>query len=164
MTAKRILRRIHLVATAWFILCIGYLLATALRQAGLQWWLVCSLSGYSTLMVLLLVSLYLFAFVRGVNRGGHAEIEHPLTSSDCYLGFYVSAPLLGGLVAIMGASGPWESDRFLLSVAIGTLGTTFFMWIVLDPLISLVEMLLPASRRCRAERRHIITACLGGPK
>lgn len=164
MAAKRILKRIHLVATAWFLVCVGYLLATTLRQAGLQWWLVFSLSGYSTLMILLLVSLYLFAFVRGAHRGLHPEIEHPLTSANCYLGFYVSAPLLGGLAAVMGAGSDWETERSLDSVALGTLGTTFFVWIVLDPLIGLVEMLLPASRRRRAEHRHMMTTCLGGSK
>jgi len=164
MTAKRILKRIHLVATAWFVVCVGYLLATALRQAGLQWWLVFSLSGYSTLLIFLLVSLYVFAFVRGADRNGCVELEHPLTSADCYLGFYVSAPLLGGLAAVLGAGGAWETRNFPLSVAVGTLGTTFLVWIVLDPLIGVVELLLPASRRCRAERRHMMTTCLGGHK
>lgn len=92
------------------------------------------------------------------------EIEHPLTSANCYLGFYVSAPLLGGLAAVMGAGSDWESERSLDSVALGTRGTTFFVWIVLDPLIGLVEMLLPASRRRREERRHMVTTCLGGSR
>lgn len=164
MTAKRILKRIHLAATVWFLACVGYLLATALRQAGLQWWLAFSLSGYSTLFIFLLVSLYLFAFVRGAGRDGHVEIEHPLTSANCYLGFYVAAPLLGGLAAVLGAGDTWENPKFPFSVAMGTLGTTFFVWIVLDPLIGIVEMLLPASRRYRAERRHMMTTCLGGHK
>jgi len=162
MTAKRILKRIHLVATVWFILCVGYLLAMALRHAGFRWWLVFSVSGYSSLVIFLLVSLYLFAFFRGTGRGRYVEIEHPLTSADCYLGFYVSAPLLGGLAAMLGTAGISSTGRYLFSVALGTLGTTFFVWIVLDPLIGMAEMLLPRSRRYRAERRRAMTACLDG--
>ncbi len=164
MTAKRLLKRIHLVATVWFVLCVAYLLATALRQVGFRWWLVFSLSGYSTAVIFLLVSLYLFAFFRGAGRDRYIEIEHPLTSADCYLGFYVSAPLLGGLAAILATADAPETGRFLFSVALGTLGTTFLVWIVLDPLVGMAETLLPASRRHRAERKHEPAACLGNPE
>ncbi|MGE5294754.1 MAG: hypothetical protein ACM3VT_07985, partial [Solirubrobacterales bacterium] len=42
--------------------------------------------------------------------------------------------------------------RFLLGVAMGTLGTTFIIWVVVDPIAGLVEMLLPTSRKHRLER------------
>jgi hypothetical protein len=161
MTAKRILKRIHLVATVWLILCIGYLLASSLRQAGLQWWLVFSLSGYSTAVIFLVVSLYLFAFFRGAGRGSYVEIEHPLTSAGCYVAFYVLAPLLGGLLAAMQTAGTLETGRFLFSIARDTLATTFVVWIVVDPLLGAAEALLPASRKHRAEREHGAIACLG---
>jgi len=152
MTARKILRRIHLVATVWFIICVGYLLVIGLYQAGLKWWLVFSLSGHSAVVIVLLVSLYLFAFFRGTDGARHIEAEHPLTSSDCYMGFYVSAPLLGGLAAVLGTVGASGIGRLLFSTALGTLGTTFLVWIVIDPLVGMVEMLLPTSRRHRAER------------
>jgi hypothetical protein len=37
-------------------------------------------------------------------------------------------------------------------VAWETLKMTFLLWVVIDPLIGVVEMLLPASRRHRAAR------------
>ena len=152
MTAKKMLKRVHLVATIWFVLCVGYLIAMALHQVGLKWWLVFSLSGHSALVLVMLVSLYLFAMFRGAGGARYVEEEHPLTSSDCYLGFYVSAPLLGGLAAVLGTAGAPETSRLLFSIALGTLGTTFLVWIVIDPAAGMIEMLLPASRRHRAER------------
>lgn len=151
MTAKRMLKRVHLVATIWFMLCVGFLLVMALHQVGLKWWVVFSLSGFSVPALVMLVALYLFAVFRGAGRARHVEQEHPLTSSDCYLGFYVSTPLLGGLAAVLGSAGA-PMDRLLFSVALGTLGTTFLVWILVDPAVGMIEMLLPASRRHRAER------------
>jgi hypothetical protein len=34
----------------------------------------------------------------------------------------------------------------------GTLGTTFLVWVIVDPLIGLLEMILPASRKHRIQR------------
>ena len=152
MTAKKTLKRIHLVATVWFIGCVGYLVAMGLRQAGFKWWLVFSLSGYSTFMILLFISLYLFAFYRGIDGARRIGIEHPLTRTDCYMGFYVFTPLLGALMAVAGTVGGPETDVSLVRVAMGTLKTTVLAWIVIDPLVGMIEMLLPASRRHRAER------------
>lgn len=152
MMARKLLRRIHLVATFWLMSCVIYLLAVALRQAGLEWWQVFSLSCPSALVIVLLVSLYLFAFFRGADGARYNEIEHPLTSSDCYLGFYVSTPLLGSLAALLATTSISDTGRLLYSIAMGTLGTTFLVWIVIDPAAGAIEMLLPASRRHRAER------------
>lgn len=152
MMARKLLRRIHLIATFWFMSCAIYLLATALHQAGLEWWQIFSLSGPSALAIVLLVSLYLFAFFRGADGARYIEIEHPLTSCNCYLGFYVSTPFLGGLAALLASTGPSDAANLLCSVSMGTLATTFFVWIVIDPAAGAVEMLLPASRRHRAER------------
>src|SRR4030042_5712444 len=102
MTAKRALRRIHLASTVWFMLCVAYVLAVALRQKGFNWWVIFSLSGFSALGILILTSLYLFALFRGVSSAQHIAVEHPLTSTPHYMGFYVAAPLLGGLAGILG--------------------------------------------------------------
>jgi hypothetical protein len=146
------LRSIHLASTIWFMLCVGYILVLALRQAGVRWWVIFSLSGYSALLVFLLISLYLFAIFRGVVRSQKTEVEHPLTSTVPYMVFYVAAPILGGLAGCLGMAGEDKVGQFLLGIALGTLGTTFLVWVVVDPLAGLLEMLLPASRRHRAER------------
>ena len=152
MTARRILRLIHLVSTIWFMLCVGGIVVAALHQAGFNWWLIFSLSGHSALVIFLLISLYLFALFRGVGGTQHIEVEHPLTSTHYYMGLYVAAPLLGGFAGIAGMVGVHSAAKFFLGIALGTLGTTFAVWVIIDPLIGLVEMLLPASRKHRAER------------
>jgi hypothetical protein len=158
MSVRRALRLTHLASTVWFMVCVGYVLVLALREYGFQWWLIFSLSGPSALLILLLISLYLFALFRGVGEAQQIEVEHPLTTTSYYMGFYVAAPLLGGLAGNLGMLAGdvrmlvTDPVKFLLGVALGTLGTTFTVWVVVDPITGLIEMLLPASRRYRAER------------
>ena len=153
MSRRRILKLIHLAGTVWFILCVGYILVFALRQAGVNWWVIFSLSGHSVLIVLLLISRYLFAIFRDAARSQKIEVEHPLTSTDYYTVFYITTPFLGGLAGCLGMMGVSIIKQFLLGVALGTLGTTFLVWVVVDPVTALLEMLLPpASRKHRAER------------
>jgi hypothetical protein len=153
MNRNRIWKLIHFASTAWFILCLGYTLVFALRQAGVHWWIIFSLSGHSTLLVLFMVSLYLFALFRGVSRSQTIEAEHPLTSTNYYMVFYIFAPILGSLAGYIGMIGVNAMKQFLLGVALGTLGTTFLVWVIVDPVTALLEMLLPAaSRKHRAER------------
>ncbi len=146
------LRRIHLLSTIWFIACIGFILVLMLREVGFQWWLIFSLSGPSALVVFLLISVYLFALYRGIGEAQQIEAEHPLTTTGYYMAFYVAAPLLGGLAGTLGMLGVIEPVRFLLGVALGTLGTTSVVWVVVDPAVGMLEMLLPASRQHRAGR------------
>jgi hypothetical protein len=101
---------------------------------------------------MLLVSLYLFAIFRGAGESQKIEVEHPLTSTDYYMMFYVGAPFLGGLAGCFGMTPVSRIDQFLLSIALGTLGTTFLAWVVVDPAVGLLETLLPASRQHRLER------------
>jgi hypothetical protein len=153
MTGHRTLKSIHLASTAWFVLSAGYILVFTLRQAGFHWWIIFSLSGHSTLLVLLLVSLYPFALFRSVGRSQKTEVEHPLTSTNYYMVFYVVVPILGGLAGCVGMIGLSAIKQFLLGVALGTLTATFLVWVIVDPLTALLEMLLPASsRKHRAKR------------
>jgi hypothetical protein len=152
MNQLKMFRRIHFAGTIWFMLCSTYVLIKILRQAGVSWFFIFSLSGHSVLFVFLLVSLYLFAMFRGVSKSQTIEAEHPLTSSAYYAMFYVAAPFLGGLASCLGLLGVNRIDRFLLGVCLGTLGTTFLVWIIIDPLTGLLEMLLPSSRKCHSER------------
>jgi hypothetical protein len=148
----RTLKSVHLAGTIWFILCVGFILVLALRQAGVNWWIIFSLSGPSALIILLLVSLYLFAVFRGAGASQKIELEHPLTSTDYYMMFYVVAPFLGALAGCLGMMGVSRIAQFLLGVALGTLGTTFLAWVVVDPAVGLLETLLPASRSHRRKR------------
>jgi hypothetical protein len=152
MTARRALKSTHLASTAWFVLCVVYVLVLALHQAGFHWWVIFSLSGHSLILVFMLVSLYLFALFRGAGGSQQIEMEHPLTATPAYMGFYVAAPLIGGLAGVLGMAGTTSATQFMLGLAMGTLGTTFAVWVVVDPLAGLIEMLLPGSRQHRAER------------
>ena len=102
--------------------------------------------------MLLLVSLYLFAVFRGIDRSQKIEIEHPLTSTAYYTMFYNLTPLLGSLAGCISIIGTSKISELLSGIAMGTLATTFLGWIVVDPLTASLEKLLPASRKHRSER------------
>jgi len=151
-------KSIHLTNTAWLILCIGYILVMALRQAGFRWWVIFSLSGYSALLIFLLISLYLFAIFRGIDRSQKVQTEHPLTTTIYYTVFYDISPFLGGLAGCLGMIGVSKISEFPPAVALGTLATTFLVWVVVDPVTGSVEKLLPASRNHRIERLALAKA------
>ena len=152
MLRQKILRSIHIAITIWFILCVGYIFVIALRQAGVKWWIVFSLSGHGVLVTFLLISLYLFAIFRGISSSQKVQIEHPLTSTSYYAVFYVVTPFLGAISSCLGMIGEETISQYLLGVAMGTLGTTFMVWVIVDPGIGLIEMLLPTSRKHHALR------------
>lgn len=152
MSVRRTLKITHFASTVWFVACIGYILALTLRQAGVRWWVIFSLSGHSVVIVLLLMSIYLFAIFRGVSRKQEV-VEHPLTSTNYYMFLYGVSPFLGALAGCIGMIGENRTSQFLLGIALGTLVTTFLVWVIVDPVTGLLEMLLPsASRKHRAER------------
>jgi hypothetical protein len=153
LSRYRTLRSIHLASMAWFILCIIYILVLTLRQAGVRWWIIFSLSGHSILIIFLLISLYIFAILRGVSSAQAIEPEHPLTRTNYYKGFYVTAPFLGGLAGCIGMIGVDRITQFAMGIALGTFGTTFLVWVILDPVTGLLETLLsPVSRKHRSVR------------
>ena len=153
MNTRRAIRLTHMVSTIWFMACVGYILVLRLHEAGFRWWVIFSLSGHSVVAVLILISVYLFALFRGVGGAQQIEVEHPLTTASYYMGLYVVAPLLGGLAGVFGmATRIDEPVNFFLGVAMGTLGTTFGVWVIVDPFAGLIEMFLPASRKHRLER------------
>lgn len=152
MFRRKILKLIHLISMLWFVLCVGYVLVLALHQVGFKWWIIFSLSGHSALLIFLMISLYLFAMFRGVRGTQKIEIEHPLTSTSYYMAFYVATPILGGLAGCIGTVGVGTISQFTVGISLGTLGTTFVVWVVVDPVIGLLEMFSPQSRRHRGER------------
>ncbi len=156
MSSQRVLKLVHFNSTVWFVASAGFLLIVALRQAGAGWWLIFSLSGYSAVLIFLLISLYLFAVFRGVVQT--RKREHPLTTSIYYMTFYDISPFLGALAGVISTVGGSNMVQQLATICIGSLATTFFVWIVLDPVIGSVEMALPASRGHHRRRQAHIKA------
>ena len=152
MSRRRAFKLIHLTGTVWLILCIGHILVAALRQAGFDWWIIFSLSGHSAVIVFLLVSLYLFAIFRGTRPSQQIEAEHPLTSTPYYKMFYVVTPFLGSFSGLLSVTGANTTGEYLSGISLGTLATTFLVWVIVDPVTGLAEMTAPASRKHRAER------------
>jgi hypothetical protein len=152
MVLRRTLKAVHFVSTVWFLLCVFYIAVTALRQAGFRWWVIFSLSGHSAVVVFLLVSLYLFAIFRQIERSGKQQNEHPLTSSGYYSILYNIGPFLGAVAGAIGMVGVRTISEFVAGVSLGTLGTTFLLWIIVDPAVGYIEGFLPASRKSRQER------------
>ena len=153
MFRRRVLKSIHLASTVWFVACVGYIFVLGLHQAGVNWWVVFSLSGHGALIVFLLISLYLFAVFRGISSSQKVQIEHPLTSTPYYSLFYMTGPFLGGFAGCLGTIGVSGVSQYLLGIALGTFVTTFLVWVVVDPVVGLLEMVIvPASRKHRSER------------
>jgi hypothetical protein len=75
-----------------------------------------------------------------------------LTSAGCYAVFYDTTPFLGGLAGCIGAIGVSKINELLSGIVLGTLATTFLVWIVVDPVTGFIETLLPAGRKYRLER------------
>jgi hypothetical protein len=149
---KRLVKTIHLVGTLWFGACAVYLLTVGLRRAGVTWWAIFSLSGPSLAVAFVLTSLYLYALYRGATQSDETVMEHPLTSSAAYMMFYYSCPFLGGIGAAVGLAGTAEVWEYLAGTALGTVGATFVVWVAVDPVLGLVESMLPEGRRLRRER------------
>lgn len=152
MGRRRMLKMVHLAGMAWFVFCAAYLAVFSLRQAGTSWLVILSLSGYSMIFGFLLISLYLFAIFRGASRNQKIQIEHPLTTSNYYLRFYDVSPFLGIPAGVLGTIGLSSVANYFIIIATGSLWTTFFIWIIIDPLAGISEMMLPLSRKHREIR------------
>jgi hypothetical protein len=158
MDQRKILRLVHLLGTIWLMLCLAFVLETALRQAGFNWWVIFSLSGHSALLIFLLVSLYLFALFGAGGKEQRETIEHPLTSTGFYMAFYVSAPLIGAAASLPAILEMPDIRHLLSLIALSTFGATFLTWIIVDPAISLCEVLTPAAGAHRQRRLAAVRA------
>ncbi len=153
MTSKKILRYTHALGSAWFLLCTLLVMVKALRQAGVEWWIIFSFSGVSAFLLYVVISFYLFAFFRGASESFRYKIEHPLTSSNSYQFFYLMAPFLGTIGAMLGISDPAYFIESWMEIAYATILTTFAVWIVIDPLLGMAETFIPGSRAHRLRRK-----------
>ena len=148
-------RRVHFLSTVWFLLCIGTIAAQSLRQAGLKWWQIISISGYSVVTVLFFVSVYLFAVFRGVHRHNEPDVEHPVTCQKVYKILYSFTPFLGfaaGIFSRTGIEGEISLTSWLIVGAMGTFMITIANWVILDPMIAIVEGYFPGARKSRTAR------------
>ena len=152
MDRKKASKICHFASTAWFVLSISYIFILALLNNGKGWLIILSVSGYSVLIAFLLVSLYLFAAFRGFAKSQNAPNEHPLTTDHFYSLFYDLSPFLGALAGLLAAVGIARTNNLLLLTATGSVWITFLVWIIIDPIAGLVEMLLPSSREHRHKR------------
>jgi hypothetical protein len=152
MNRQSILKLVHLIGSACFVLSSLYISVWVLLRGIESWWVIVSLSGYSALVVLLLISLYLFAIFRGIARTQKIRIEHPWTTSPYYLVFYCVSPYLGALAGGLASIGAGRVSHHLLLIAVGCFWATFIVWIIVDPLMGLTELLLPSGRNHRRKR------------
>jgi hypothetical protein len=136
----------------------AYVIVFALRQAGVNWGLIFSLSGYGAAIGFLLVSAYLYAIFRDNGQDPRQTVEHPLSNTRQYMALYSLMPFLGSLAGLYCTIDADTVRYALLAIAMGTLMTTFFFWIIADPAISFAEMTLPQSRKHRHERHAIVRA------
>ena len=121
ISSQRMLKLVHFSSTVWLVASAGFLLIVALRQAGAGWWLIFSLSGYSAVLIFLLISLYLFAIFRGVVHP--AKHEHPLTTSIYYMTFYDISPFIGAFAGLISKAGGSNTAQQLSIISIGTLAS-----------------------------------------
>ena len=154
METKQKISSIHLAGTIWFVICVGYILILTLLQSGVKWWIVFSLSIHGILLALLLISLYLFAIFRGISSSQKLHAEHPVTKTDQYAYFYAAVPFLGGLSGFLGMLGAETVHQFISGITLGTLAITFLVWVIIDPVLGLLEMVLPESRRHWIQRQN----------
>ena len=150
MTLDRKIRVCHIIATAQFGVSAALIIFWSLRAAGLHWAAIFSLSATGVVLLVLAVLIYAFAVFRGV-LGERTEAQHPLGGSLYYRLFYVVVPILGGVIVgldYLFAEGINEAVR---GWALGTVLAACIVWLVLDPVVGLVESALPRARRLRAE-------------
>jgi len=147
-----LLKITHVTSTVFFAVSACYLVVVSLRRAGSSIMVITPLTAYSVPVIFLLVTWYLFVVYRGIARNQKIAIEHPLTTSDSYLFFYILTPLLGAIGGIVAGWGFTGSGYVLLLMAGGAVFTTFLVWIFVDPFVEMVEMFIPSSRRHRHRR------------
>jgi len=152
MYRREIFKGLGICSTVCFVFSTAFLFVLRLREAGVKWWVIFSLSGYSAVLLFMLASLYAFAVFRSIFRSQKIYWEHPLTSRIKYMDFYNMSPLFGALIGSVLSFGRGSLLDRLGLFSVGCLSATFFVWVVVDPVIGFVEMLLPSSREHRRLR------------
>jgi len=156
---RAIRRYLHVAGTAWFVVCLVFMLLVSLHRANVQWVVLFPLAGPGLLALLLLISVYLFALFRGMSGSNKLADEHPVTSTRLYKGFYATVPFWGSVVGFAASTEPMGSEGFFVMIALGGLFMTFVVWVLVDPVLGSLETIVPASARQamlrrRARERH----------
>ncbi len=157
MKNEKVLKYVHFLSMCFFLLSAGYMLSYILMQKTRNSFFV-SLSGLSTLIFGAIVFFYLLAFIKSLTLNNYYKAEHPFTSSIYYMIFYDLSPFIGASGAIIAMSMLKEIDSKMLFISIGTLISSFLVWILLDPLIQVSEMLLPSSLKYKKKRKKHLKA------
>lgn len=152
MSSRKLLKYLHVCGTAWFATAVIFSIVVSLRQAGIRWWVIFSFSGNGAAILFLLISAYLYAFFGNRRKNPGNSVEHPVTSTRQYSILYSAIPFLGMFTGLLCTINLDNVRQIPLAIALGTIGATLLFWIMVDPLIGVSEMLLPASRRMRLER------------
>jgi len=119
---------------------------------------VFSFSGYALITFLFLLNVYLFAIFRGVSRTQNT-LEHPLTTSTYYISFYDLCPFLGSISGIICYWMPEMNMTLPMAVSMmceGTLTLTFLVWIVVDPILGVLELMMPECAHYRKVRLQAV--------
>jgi hypothetical protein len=148
MSARRLLKLLHLCGTAWFSLATVYVFTLALRENGVGWGMIFLLVVYWMVLLFLLISAYLYTLFGDSGSNRSLALEHPLTHTRPYMAMYFLVPFLGALL------GPrlFADHAINTAIAMGTLTATAFFWVIVDPGVGFIEMLLPARRKHRLAR------------
>lgn len=152
MNPQKIRKTLHLVSTFWLTATIFYFMVYTLIEIELKWWVLFSLSGYSLLLLLFLISFYIFAIYNGLVRNKEVEKEHPLTRTISYMILYDASPLLGAIASLLAITPCDGWHKNIIILATGTFAVTFLFWIIIDPILNLIEQSMPQSIKLRKAR------------
>ncbi len=106
----------------------------------------------SSIALVIAVMVYAMALTSVILRRKARAIEHPLTSAESYRYFYYLCPFVGAMAGAVAVAGSGLTTNGLTTIAVGTVLTTSIVWIVIDPVITVVEFCGPRSRRLRRVR------------
>ncbi len=154
MPQTRILQKLHFISTLWFALSVIFIVALSLYQAGYNWFIIFSLSGYSIGLLYPIIAFYILAVFKGTQRAEEPEIEHPLTNTAIYNIFYSLCPLLGACSGLFSFQVGIGKSEFILNLSVATLIVTFMVWIIIDPLVTVIENNIPGAHEHRQKRQE----------
>ena len=152
-TLQGSLRTLHVVVTTQFFFAAAVIILYFLFRSAPDLWALFPLSAQGLVLLVLVVLVYAFAVARGV-VGERDRDEHPFTGYYPYRIFYLILPVLGGVgggILYLLSEGLIEG---LLGAALGTVLPACAVWLAIDPLIGIIESLLPRARHSRRLRKQ----------
>jgi len=151
LNLQRRLRTLHVIVTAQFFFAAAVIIAYFFLESDSPGWAAFSLSAQTLVLLVLAVLAYAFAVARGV-VGERNRDEHPFTAYYPYRLFYLVVPILSGIAGALFYLFTEGTREILRGAALGTVLPACVIWLFIDPLIGLVESLLPGARRLRRLR------------